>query len=147
MIMTCAEVSGLHLRESPISEDWQDFALLGGLGIFFLGILMKPFQAARYHSHEARYFLYLIPTVLISEVMLNVSVALWIHYLGGASEPPIEDPSMGASLLVGLPLFLIFFASPRFTFMSKNFTWLTLTSGLGLAIYEFWGLMRDYPLI
>ena len=27
MIMTCAEVSGLHLRESPIGEDWQDFAL------------------------------------------------------------------------------------------------------------------------
>ncbi len=148
MVMTASEVSGMRLMDdAPVSEDWQQIAVMGTLGIFFLGLLIKPFMSPLYRSHELRYFMYLVPTVLISEVMLNFSVALWHHYLGAGAGPPPEDPSIGWSMAIGFPLFLLFFASPRFTFMSKNFTWLTLTSGLGLAGYEFWRLIQESPML
>jgi hypothetical protein len=118
------------------------------MGIFFVGFIIHGvfFQEPRYRSHEARYLLYLVPAVLISEVMLNFSAALWVHFLGSGAGPAAAGASMGGAMLVGLPLFWLLFAAPRFTLMSKNFTWLTLSSAMALTVHEFWRLLKDHPI-
>jgi hypothetical protein len=89
-----------------------------------------------------------LPTIAISELMLNFSTALWYRFLGpeaGGAEP--SEPSTMASFVIAAPLFMLFFAAPRFTFMSKHFTWLALLSGVGFALYELWQIVGAAPLL
>ena len=50
--------------------------------------------------------------------------------MGAAAQP--TTPSV-AGFVVAAPLFLLFFAIPRFTLLSRSFTWPSLLSGVGLA--------------
>lgn len=150
LIMGAATVSGLLASDpAPVSEGWQKLAVFGAVGLFFAHLTVKfAGIEARHPASRPRYLAYLIPTVLISELMLNLSTALWYRFLGPeAGAPPPANPDVLVSFLFAVPLFLIFFAAPRFTFMSKSFTWLSLITGVALALYELWGMVAYAPLL
>lgn len=149
MIMGATTISGMALDNSPVSEGWQKLAVFGASGLFFAQLAVR-FSGieARHPATRPRYLFYLIPTVLISELMLNLSTALWYRFLGPeAGAPAPDNPDVLLSFAFAVPLFLIFFAAPRFTFMSKSFTWPSLISGVALALYELWGMVVYAPLI
>ncbi len=149
MIMAAASVSGMMDDKSALSEGWQQLAVFGAVGLFFLHLLAKfAGPKPRVAASSPIYLMLLLPTIAISELMLNLSTALWYHFLGpeaGGSEP--SEPSTMASFVIAVPLFLLFFAAPRFTFMSKHFTWLALLSGVGFALYELWQIVGAAPLL
>lgn len=149
MIMGAVTVSGMTQDNSPVSEGWQQLAVFGMTGLFFAHLTVKfvDFEA-RHAATRPRYLLYLIPTVLVSEVLLNLSTALWYRFLGPeAGAPAPDNPDVVLSFAFAVPLFLLFFAAPRFTFMSKSFTWPSLISGVALVLYELWGMVVYAPLI
>lgn len=149
MIMGATAVSGMMGDVSALSEGWQQLAVFGATGIFFFHLVVKFIDfEPRYASDQAGYLFTLIPTVLVSELVLNLSAALWFRFLGPeAGAPPPEDPSTLGSFIIAAPLFLIFFAAPRFTFMSKSFTWPALASGVALALWELWEMVAEAPLL
>ena len=126
-----------------------ELAVFGSTGLFFAHLTVKFVGIeARHPATRPRYLVYLVTTVLISEVMLNLSTALWYRFLGPeAGAPAPDNPDVALSFAFAVPLFLLFFAAPRFTFMSKSFTWLSLASGLALALHELWGMVAYAPLI
>jgi hypothetical protein len=149
LIMGAVTVSGMAQDTSPVSEGWQKLAVFGAAGLFFAHLTVKfgGFEA-RHPATRPRYLFYLIPTVLVSEVMLNLSTALWYRFFGPeAGAPAPDNPDVLISFAFAVPLFLLFFAAPRFTFMSKSFTWPSLISGVALALYELWGMVVYAPLV
>lgn len=147
MIMAIVTASGMTAKESGVSEGMQQLAIGGGLVVFFvqLGAQLTDVEP-RHSANEPGYFATLVPVVLISEVMLNLSVALWHRFLGlDAAGPSHAAPSL-IGFLVTAPIFLLFFAVPRFTLMSRSFSWPGLFSGLALALYELWQLLAVAPL-
>jgi len=149
LVMGAVTVSGMALDNSPVSEGWQKLAVFGTVGLFFAHLTVKfGGIEARHPASKPRYLFYLIPTVLVSEVMLNLSTALWYRFFGPeAGAPAPDNPDLAVSFAFALPLFLLFFAAPRFTFMSKSFTWPSLVSGVALALYELWGMVVYAPLV
>lgn len=149
LVLGAATVSGMLSDEGALSETWQQIAVFGATGIFFAHVIVKfAGIEPRHAASEPRHFAYLVPTVLVSELMLNFSSALWFRFLGPeAGAPAPENPDIFFSFVVAAPLFLVFFAAPRFTFMSKNFTWLSLASGLALALHELWQMVLYAPLV
>lgn len=77
----------------------------------------------------------LVPVVLIGELALNLASAAWWVLLAdeGATGPAVRTPGelFGATLL-----FLVCFAGPRFTFLSRHFTWPALLSGLAFVVWD-----------
>ena len=146
LVTTCANVSGMADDNPPISEDLQGGLMVGAVLLFLVHAVvaampMKP----KIDVDRPDYLLTLVPTMLISELMLNLSVGIW--YLFFLPESPIEDPSKGLSFAFGAPLFLLCFAAPRFTLLSRSFTITGLASGLALALYELWQLLDETPLL
>ncbi len=128
---------GVGEEVSPYSDDVQMYvsfamALLIMAHIVIVAIDYRP----RHRSDQPGYFAVLVPTVLISELALNLSTAFWYHFF--ASDEPCPDEPRGLAMVAIFPLFLLCFAAPRFTFMSKHFTWLSVLSALALIFYEVW---------
>ncbi len=149
MVLALVIVSGMTVDDANVSEGWQQFAVFTAIGIFFAHLVVKfGGIEARHPSSKPRYFFYLVPTVLISEIVLNLSTAIWYRNLGPeAGAPAPENPDVFVSFLFAAPIFLLFFAAPRFTFMSKSFTWPALASGLAFVLYELWGMVEYAPLL
>lgn len=148
MIMALATAAGMSAKESGVSEGMQQLAIGGGIVVFIvqLGAQLTEVEP-RHAANEPGYLATMVPVLLVSEVMLNLSVALWHRFLGlDAGGPQPAAPSV-AGFLVAAPLFLLFFAIPRFTLLSRSFTWPSLLSGLGLALYELWQLLVVAPLL
>lgn len=104
---------------------------------------LKP----RYESGTPGYLAVLVPVVLVNEVVLNLSTAYWHRFLGlDAASKAIANPDLRASFLVAAPLYVIFFAAPRFTFLSRSFSWVSLASGLALTLDACWKLVSRAPL-
>jgi len=151
MIMVLGELSGwssdAHLH---ISDSWEMLAMGGGFCIYMLqlalglGDLIEP----KHDSSKVRYYVYLIPCVIIAELMLNFSFAAWLYFFApGPDTAPIQDPDMFWAFVIMGPLFYFLFAAPRFIFMRLNFTWMTLASGLALMLYELWRCLQIAPVI
>jgi len=148
MFMAIVMATGMTGAKGALSDGVQQAAL--GLGLVVLvvhlgGLLtdIKP----RHAPSEPGYLQVLIPVLLVSEVMLNLSVALWHRFLGlDAAGPAPTTPSL-IGFLVAAPLFLLFFAVPRFTLMSRSFTWPGLASALALALWELWQILDEAPLL
>ena len=151
VILALAEASGWSSdAHHDIPDSWEQAALLGGAAIFFIQLSLGTFDwiEPRYDSRQIRYYIYLVPSAILAEVMLSFSFALWMNSLGAdAGTPPIEDPSQVLSFLFLAPLFYLFFAAPRFIFMRLNYTWLTLVSGLFLVLYEVWRFVGENPVV
>jgi hypothetical protein len=102
----------------------------------------------RWGPTDRAHFGLLIPIVLIGELVLNFSNALLITTFGpDGVTPPIEDPSFAWSFVIMAPLYLVFFAAPRFTFMSKTFTWPSFASGFAFALYTVWTFVKEHPVL
>ncbi|MDP7034729.1 MAG: hypothetical protein QF752_09585 [Planctomycetota bacterium] len=129
--------SGPEELALPFSEDTAMWVLI--LVVCFFIFAHAPALALddkpRYRSTQWGYVKTLMIAVLLGELALNLSAAAWVHFLYDPKKIPDRD---ALALIGALPLFLLFFASPRFTFMSRNFTWPTLLSGLALVIWEVW---------
>lgn len=148
MIMAVVTATGVAASDSAVSEGFQQFAVVAAIVIFFiqLGGMFSDIEP-RHAANEPGYLAVLVPTVLVSEIMLNLSVALWHRFLGlDASGPQPSAPS-AAGFVVAAPLFLLFFAVPRFTIMSRSFSWPGLVSALALAMWELWHLLAVAPLV
>ncbi len=148
MIMAAVSVSGMTASSGALGESWQQFAIIAAIVIFIvqLGGMLTDITP-RHSANEPGYLAILVPTVLVSEVMLNLSVALWHRFLGlDAAGPTPSSPSV-AGFVVAAPLFLLFFAVPRFTIMSRSFSWPGLASALAFALYELWHLLAEAPLL
>jgi hypothetical protein len=148
MITAIVGASGMTGASSAVSEHWQQIAIVGGVVVFIvqLGGMLTDIEP-RYAANEPGYLATLVPVVLVSEVMLNLSVALWHRFLGlDANGPAPPSPSV-AGFLVAAPLFLLFFAVPRFTVMSRSFSWPGLFTALGLALWELWQILAEAPLL
>ncbi len=149
VVMAGGAVGGMMSDDSvALSDGWQQAGVFGTLALFFVHIMavaipIKP----RLGAEQPGYLLLLAPAMVVSELMLNLSVALWYHFLGPEAGPAPDEPSTVGSFIIALPLFLLFFAAPRFTFMSRSFTWTALASGLGFALYELWHMVAEAPLL
>jgi len=148
VLMAASTVMGFGEEGSPVSDDWQQAAILGGVALVFVHIALAVIDLKpRYASGTAAYLAVLVPTVLVSEAMLNLSTAFWYRFLGpDAAGPVIENPSAAGSFAFALPLYLLFFAAPRFTFIARSFSWATLASSVGTALFALWGLVKVAPL-
>lgn len=148
MIMAVVTATGMTSEASALSERAQQLMVGGALAVFFVQVGgMVSDITPRYKPSQPGYLATLVPVALVSEVMLNLSVALWHRFLGlDASGPAPAAPSV-AGFLVAAPLFLLFFAIPRFTLLSRSFTWPSLASGLALALFELWQILDEAPLL
>ncbi len=78
---------------------------------------------------------------------INVSVAGWQYLFGDFSREIISNrPGRVLDFIFAYPLFLLFFASPRFMFLRRNFTWYSLTGALLIIGYFVWRSL-DYVFI
>ena len=148
LAMAVADVSGLGAKAPTLPENLQMGALLVAVGLAVAQLILGAVDVEpRYESGTPAYLRVLVPTVLVSELMLNLSTALWHRFLGPDASAPV--PAGGttlASFLVAVPLYLLFFAAPRFTFMAKSFSWPALASGLATALWALWKLLGTSPL-
>lgn len=148
MIMAAVQATGMMETKGGLDAPWPAVAGVG-MGIVFVVHLAASMTdiEPRYASNEPRYLTTLLPVLLISELMLNLSVALWHRFLGlDAGGKTAASPSV-AGFLVAAPLFLLFFAIPRFTILRRSFTWPSLASALAFALYELWQLLKIAPLL
>lgn len=147
MVVAVAISAGIASEEAEGST--APMVVVGAaLVVFFIhvgGMVRDP--TPRYSARQTEYLWVLVPCLLVSEVMLNLSVALWHRFLGlDATAPAPGAPSL-AGFIVAAPLFLLFFAVPRFTLLSRSFTWPSLASALALALWELWELLEEAPLL
>lgn len=147
MIMAVVTAVGMNGHEA-LSERGQQLAVGGALVVFVvhLGGLLTDVKP-RHAANEPGYLKVLVPVLLVSEVMLNLSVALWHRFLGLDAAGPTPAAPSTAGFVVAAPLFLLFFAIPRFTMMSRSFSWPALASGVGLALWELWQILDEAPLL
>jgi hypothetical protein len=102
----------------------------------------------RWGSTDRAYLALLIPIVLMGELVLVFSsTPLITSFDSDGSAPPIEGPSLAWSFVLMAPFYLIFFAAPRFTFMTKPFTWSSFASGVALALYSVWVFVTEHPVV
>jgi hypothetical protein len=140
LVMAVGQAVGLMSDPAPVSERLQQVALFGAVGIFFVHVgLAVGSITPRYQATQPHYFFRWVPIVVISELMLNLSTALWIFFLADPQAAPMDAGDKLLAMLPLAPLFLIFFAAPRFTFQSKHFTWLSFGSGVVFALWTVWG--------
>lgn len=147
MVIGVAMSAGIAGEEAEGSTA-QMVVVGAALVVFFIHVGgMVRDATPSYSARQTEYLWVLVPCLLVSEVMVNLSVALWHRFLGlDATGPASEDPSV-AGFIVAAPLFLLFFAIPRFTLLSRSFTWLSLASALTFCLWELWELLKEAPLI
>jgi len=85
----------------------------------------------------ARFTAIQIAAVVAINAMLVAVGAFWEVYFFDSPGPPPETRSL-ATMLFMYPLFLMFFASPRFVLILKDLSWVTLASALGSTAYYVW---------
>ncbi len=136
MILLVANAVGIAEDASVFSEDAQMWLVLGATFVFFAHAIIAAIDIEPQHRvTEPGFSAVLVPTVLISELAINLAAAAWVVLLGDSE---LEQPGGVADLLVLVPLYLVFFAAPRFAFMSRCFTWPSLVSGLALVVWTVW---------
>ena len=139
---------GLTSDNQAFTEN-QQYALIWIAVIMFfihLGVIFwKP--KPRYKSTSPEYLAVYAPAVIICALVINVSVAAWQYLLGDPSLAPIAGRE-GKLLdwFLAWPIFLIFFSSPRFMFMSRHFNWFSMLSALTIIGYFIWRSL-DYVKI
>jgi hypothetical protein len=151
LIMALAQITMGDHRGTALSEDWQAIGVAGGTGVLLLIYLplgcvkwIKP----RHGKDTARYYFYLVPTVIMGELMLNFSYAMWAFWLSpDPGAPAVEDPNQLLSFIIIAPLFFLFFAGPRFIFWRLNNRGATMISSLWIAFYELWRMMGETPIV
>lgn len=135
--------------DSQVFTENQQYAFIWIAFIMFfihLGTMfIKP--EPRYKSNTPKYLVVYAPAVIICALVINVSVAAWQYLLGDPSLVPVAGRE-GKLLdwFLALPIFLLFFSSPRFMFMSRHFNWLSMLSALMIIGYFIWKSL-DYVKI
>lgn len=134
-----------------VPEGLQDVALGAGLVLFVSHIIIAAVDVRpRFPPGHPAHFGVLVPVVLVGEVMLNLATALFLRAFGPDPAKPEQLASAAArstsELFLAVMLFVLFFAGPRFTALSRHFTWPSLVSGLALVVWEMHGLLDRLDL-
>ncbi len=134
-----------------VPEGLQDVALGAGLVLFVSHIIIAAVDVRpRFPAGHPGHFGVLVPVVLVGEVMLNLATALFLRAFGPDPAKPEQLASAAArstsELFLAVMLFVLFFAGPRFTALSRHFTWPSLVSGLALVVWEMHGLLDRLDL-
>lgn len=140
--------SGLVTDKQVFTDDQLGFYLtaavlvLGGQLVLFANPI-RP----RYRPDEWPYSLILIAVLILSAALVSLSVAGWTYLFGNPAVPVLTHrPGKLADMFIAYPLFLLFFSSPRFMSLSRNFSWQGLLTGLILIGYFVWRSL-DYVRI
>ncbi|HOP62562.1 MAG TPA: hypothetical protein PK358_10825 [Spirochaetota bacterium] len=140
MILLIFNTLGMTSDTSPFTMDEQYMLIWPAIVLFFIQILAMVWKAKpRFRSTGPAYLAIYAPAVIICALVINLSVAAWQYLLGDPSLTPIAE--RGGKLLdwfLALPIFILFFSSPRFMFMSRHFNWLSMLSALALIAFFIW---------
>jgi hypothetical protein len=133
-------------------DAWLDAAIGIAFCLFIAHLLVAAVDVKpRYTSGTPAHLLALVAVVLVGEVVLNLSAALFVHSFGpdpadaAAVAAAAAEHTSGEFLLAAL-LFVPFFAGPRFTFLSREFSWPALASGVAFVLWELHGLLGAVAL-
>ena len=140
------------LAPDPSGSEGLKDAALGvaiALFVFHLGVASVDVRP-RYAPGRAAHFAVVAVVVLVGQVMLNLATAMFLNAFGPDPARPETLASAattsGSELMVATLLFVLFFAGPRFTSLSRHFTWGSLVSGLAFVIWELYGLLDRLDL-
>ncbi len=150
-MMSIVQATGGLGEAAAMTEGLQDAALGAGLVLFVAHIIIAAVDVRPRHAlgHPA-HFGVLLPVVLVGEVMLNLATALFLNAFGPDPAKPAQVAEAAgrstSELVLAVLLFLVFFAAPRFTALSRHFTWPSLVSGFALVVWEIDGLLGRLAL-
>ena len=148
VVMITAMTEGLFASPDMTVDDHAAGLLVAATVLLIVHVGVWLGDWPRYSPEQPRYLALLTPIVLIGGVTLNFSATLWDHmFMPDPGAAAVEDPSVLASFVVMSPIFLLFFAAPRFSFLKKSFTWPSFCSGLGLALFGLWLHISEHPIL
>lgn len=139
-LMMIVGATGLSDGTSVVPENVQ-MGLVGvGVLAFFGHVIIAAVDVTPVHEATSpTYLAVLVPVVVVGEVVLNLATAAWLHYFGAdAAGMAAARARSGGELALAMLLFLLVFAGPRFTFLSRHFTLPSLLSGLAFVTWEVW---------
>jgi len=149
MIVLIAHVTGIISdgKKSLFTDSEQNIILWTAFILFFIHVfaIIMP-RKPKFKVNQPSYFMVLVPAVIIAAIVLNLSVAAWIYLL---TPVKVIDPSRDGKILelfTIFPIFLLFFSSPRFLFMSREFTYWSLASAFLLMGYFVWSSLSYITL-
>ncbi len=139
-MMLIIQATGMDLNAPAVSENVQSFVIGGAVLLFIAHCIVAAVDGTPKHvATSPTFFIVLVPVVLVGEIVLNLATAAWLHYFGADAKDLAEASARsGGELVFGSIFFLLVFAGPRFTFLSRHFTVLSLASGLAFVIWEVW---------